>query len=98
MLNVFNTKGVFMSTIIKNVDVSIDTDIEVEMSLSDFSIDEVLEMLEDDGYVVISQDWGFDQETYKQTLDKLCHLYRANDESFRQEIGVFLSNLSGRIL
>ena len=87
-----------MSTIIKNVDVSIDTDVEVEVSLSDFSIDEVLEMLEDDGYVVISQDLGFDQESYKQTLDKLCHQYRANDESFRQEIGVFLSNLSGRIL
>jgi peroxiredoxin len=87
-----------MSTIIKNVNVSIDTDVEVEVSLSDFSIDEVLEILEDDGYVFISQDLGFDQKSYKQALDKLCHLYRANDESFRQEIGVFLSNLSGRIL
>ena len=87
-----------MVTLYKNVDVSIDTDVEVEVSLSDFSIEEVLEMLEDDGYVVISQDWGFDQESYKQTLDKLCHLYRANDESFMREVGVFLSNLSGRIL
>lgn len=87
-----------MVTIYKNVDVSIDTDVEVEVSLSDFSIGEVLEMLQDEGYVVVSQDFGFDQESFNQTLDKLCHLHRDKDESFMSEVGGFLSNLSGRIL
>lgn len=86
-----------MVTIYKNIDVSVDTDVEVEVSLSDFAIDDIIEMLEEESYVVVSQA-GYDKESYEQALEKLCYMYRAGDRSFMREVGIFLSNLSGRVL
>ena len=86
-----------MVTITKYTDVCVDdVEVDVEVSLSDFNLDDVLELLSDDGYIAIKSDT--DEDSFKNDLANLCHLYRSNDSRFMDEIGVFLSNLSGRIL
>lgn len=86
-----------MVMITKYTDVCVeDIEVEVEVSLSDLDIDDVLEMLADDGYVAVQYD--ADEDGFKQDLANLCHLYRSKDARFMDEVGVFLSNLSGRIL
>lgn len=86
-----------MVMITKYTDVCVeDIEVEVEVSLSDLDIDDVLEMLADDGYIAVKYD--ADEDSFKHDLANLCHLYRAKDSRFMNEVGVFLSNLSGRIL
>ena len=86
-----------MVMVTKYTDVCVDdVEVDVEVSLSDFDLDDVLELLADDGYIAIKSD--VDEDSFKKDLANLCHLYRAKDSRFMDEIGMFLSNLSGRIL
>ena len=86
-----------MVTITKYTDVCVeDVEVDVEVSLSDLALDDVLELLADDGYIAIKSD--VDEDSFKNDLANLCYLYRSKDSRFMDEIGVFLSNLSGRIL
>lgn len=86
-----------MVTITKYTNVCVDdVEVDVEVSLSDFDLDDVLELLADDGYIAIKSD--VDEDSFKNDLANLCHLYRSKDSRFMDEIGIFLSNLSGRIL
>lgn len=86
-----------MVTITKYTDVCVDdVEVDVEVSLSDFDFDDVLELLADEGYIAIKYD--ADEESFKENLAHICNLYRARDIRFTDEVGVFLSNLSGRIL
>lgn len=86
-----------MVTITKYTDVCVeDVEVDVEVSLSDLALDDVLELLADDGYIAIKSD--VDEDSFRKDLANLCHLYRSKDSRFMDEIGVFLSNLSGRIL
>jgi hypothetical protein len=89
-------RGGFMSTIYKTV--STDVDVEVEISLDDFNKDELMDMLIEDGFIVVNSYHEFDQESFNQQLEKLCYLFRANDERFKEEIRIFLSKLSGKVL
>lgn len=86
-----------MVTITKYTDVCVDDiEVEVDVSLSDFDLDEVLDLLADDGYVAIKTDMT--EDDFKGSLSHLCNLYRAKDVRFMDEVGMFLSSLSGRIL
>lgn len=85
-----------MVTITKYVDVSTEVEVEVDISLKDLDIEDVFELLHEKGYVTLLAD--IPNEELVNRLESLCELYRNKDSRFMKEIGVFLSDLTGRIL
>lgn len=71
-------------------------DVEVDVDLSDLDLDDIKDLLAEEGYVVFKT--RLSEDEFKDKVNEVCHLYRIKDERFTKEVVFLLSELSGKIL